>query len=105
MTVSNTNDEKFSDDVLKSSKPVLVDFWAEWCGPCKAIAPSLDEISKEMDNKLKVIKLNIDENPNISQEYNIRSIPALMIFKNSPIKYKEPVTNNGLFGGIFNIAF
>ena len=86
MTVSNTNDQKFNDDVLKSSKPVLVDFWAEWCGPCKAIAPSLDEISKEMDNKLKVIKLNIDENPNISQEYNIRSIPALMIFKDGKLQ-------------------
>ena len=72
MTVLSTNDEKFNDDVLKSSKPVLVDFWAEWCGPCKAIAPSLDEISEEMANKLRVIKLNIDENPNISQEYNIR---------------------------------
>ena len=81
MTVLSTNDEKFNDDVLKSSKPVLVDFWAEWCGPCKAIAPSLDEISEEMVNKLRVIKLNIDENPNISQEYNIRSIPALMILK------------------------
>ena len=90
MTVLSTNDEKFNDDVLKSSKPVLVDFWAEWCGPCKAIAPSLDEISEEMVNKLRVIKLNIDENPNISQEYNIRSIPALMIFKkmgNSNLKF------------------
>ena len=85
MSVLNTTDDKFSNDVLGSSKPVLVDFWAEWCGPCKAIAPSLDQISKEMEKKITVVKLNIDENPNISQQYNIRSIPALMIFKDGKL--------------------
>ncbi len=86
MTTLNTTDDKFKSDVLDSSKPVLVDFWAEWCGPCKAIAPSLDEISEEMSEKLKVVKLNIDENPNISQMYNIRSIPALMLFKDGELQ-------------------
>ena len=82
MPVLNTTDKNFKNDVLDSSKPVLVDFWAEWCGPCKAIAPSLEEISNEMANKLKVVKINVDENPTTSQAYSIRSIPALMIFKN-----------------------
>ena len=75
------NDSIFEEKVLKSDKPVLVDFWAEWCGPCKSIAPSLEEISNEMNDKLLVAKINIDENPKIAQEYNIRSIPALMLFK------------------------
>ena len=82
MATSKTTDSDFSTDVLQSDKPVLVDFWAEWCGPCKAIAPSLEEISNEMANKLKVVKINVDENPTTSQAYSIRSIPALMIFKN-----------------------
>ena len=82
MATNKTNDENFKNDVLESKEPVLVDFWAEWCGPCKAIAPSLEEISNEMANKLKVVKINVDDNPTISQAYSIRSIPALMIFKN-----------------------
>ncbi len=86
MAVLNTTDNNFKNDVLDSSKPVLVDFWAEWCGPCKAIAPALDEISVEMSDNLKVAKINIDENPNIAQEFNIRSIPALMIFKNGKLE-------------------
>ena len=81
MTVLNTTDNNFKNDVLESSKPVLVDFWAEWCGPCKSIAPALEEISNEMSQNITIAKNNIDENPNIAQEYNIRSIPALMIFK------------------------
>tara|TARA_E500000331_G_C17031165_1_gene615198 strand:+ start:329 stop:649 length:321 start_codon:yes stop_codon:yes gene_type:complete len=81
MTVLNTTDNNFKNDVLESSKPVLVDFWAEWCGPCKSIAPALEEISNEMSQNITIAKINIDENPNIAQEYNIRSIPALMIFK------------------------
>ena len=81
MATSKTNDEDFKADVLESDKFVLVDFWAEWCGPCKAIAPSLEEISEEMKDKLKVVKVNVDENPTVSQSYSIRSIPALMIFK------------------------
>jgi|TARA_B110000914_G_C15343242_1_gene390291 thioredoxin 1 len=82
MATSKTNDQDFKADVLESDKFVLVDFWAEWCGPCKAIAPSLEEISEEMKDKLKVVKVNVDENPTVSQSYSIRSIPALMIFKN-----------------------
>ena len=82
MATNKTNDQNFKNDVLESKEPVLVDFWAEWCGPCKAIAPSLEEISNEMANKLKVVKINVDENPATSQAYSIRSIPALMIFKN-----------------------
>ena len=88
MATSKTNDKDFKSDVLESDKFVLVDFWAEWCGPCKAIAPSLEEISEEMKDKLKVVKVNIDENPTVSQSYSIRSIPALMIFKNG-VKVSE----------------
>jgi thioredoxin 1 len=88
MATSKTNDLDFKSDVLDSDKCVLVDFWAEWCGPCKAIAPSLEEISEEMKDKLKVVKVNVDENPTVSQNYSIRSIPALMIFKNG-IKVSE----------------
>ena len=82
MATKKVTDESFELEVIKSQKPTIVDFWAEWCGPCKAIAPSLEELSKEMSNKLKVVKINVDENPSISQAYSIRSIPALMIFKN-----------------------
>ena len=82
MATLKVTDEIFEEQVLKNEKPVLVDFWAEWCGPCKAIAPSLEELSEEMSNKLKVVKINVDENPSTSQAYSIRSIPALMIFKN-----------------------
>ena len=81
MATIKTNDQNFKTDVLDSKQPVLVDFWAEWCGPCKAIAPSLEELSDKMANKLKIVKINVDENPSISQTYSIRSIPALMIFK------------------------
>ena len=86
MATSKTTDSNFSEDVLRSEKPVLVDFWAEWCGPCKAIAPALDEISNEMSDNITVAKINIDENPNTAQEFNIRSIPALMIFKNGKLE-------------------
>jgi len=82
MATSKTNDQDFKADVLESDKFVLVDFWAEWCSPCKAIAPLLEEISEEMKDKLKVVKVNVDENQTVSQSYSIRSIPALMIFKN-----------------------
>ena len=82
MATLKITDENFDTEVLKSSKPIVVDFWAEWCGPCKAIAPFLEELSEEMSNKLKIVKINVDENPSTSQAYSIRSIPALMIFKN-----------------------
>ena len=81
MPTNKTNDQNFKTDVLDAKQPVLVDFWAEWCGPCTAIAPSLEELSEEMASKLKIVQINVDENPSISQTYSIRSIPALMIFK------------------------
>lgn len=71
----------FQSDVLDSDVPVVVDFWAEWCGPCKMIAPSLEEISEEMAGKVKITKLNIDENPELAAQFGVRSIPTLMIFK------------------------
>lgn len=78
-------DANFETDVLKSDKPVLVDFWAEWCGPCKQIAPSLEEISQEMAEKVTVTKLNVDDNPQISAQYNIRSIPTMLLFKGGEV--------------------
>ena len=80
MTVKAT-DTSFEQEVLKSDTPVLVDFWAEWCGPCRMIGPSLEDIAKEMDGKLKVVKVNIDENPTTPSRYNVRSIPTLLLFK------------------------
>lgn len=74
-------DASFEQDVLKSGVPVLVDFWAPWCGPCRMVAPIVDEIAEEFKGKLKVYKLNTDENPNVASQYAIRSIPTLMIFK------------------------
>jgi len=71
----------FDDQVIGAAEPVLVDFWAEWCGPCRMIAPALDEISREMVGKVTVAKLNIDENPDIAVKYGVRSIPTLMIFR------------------------
>jgi thioredoxin 1 len=74
-------DASFEQDVLKSDVPVLVDFWAPWCGPCRMVAPIVDEIAKEYEGKIRVYKLNTDENPNVASQYGIRSIPTLMIFK------------------------
>lgn len=79
-------DASFENDVLKADRPVLVDYWAEWCGPCKMIAPILDEISSEYDGKIKVAKLNIDENPNTPPKYGIRGIPTLMLFKGGNVE-------------------
>ncbi len=79
-------DETFDEDVLRSSRPVLVDFWAEWCGPCKMIAPVLEDAAEEYLDKLKVAKLNIDENPKTPPKYGIRGIPTLMLFKNGNVE-------------------
>ncbi|AAL02540.1 MULTISPECIES: thioredoxin [spotted fever group] len=83
---NNVMDSSFKKEVLESDLPVLVDFWAEWCGPCKMLTPIIDEISKELQGKVKVLKMNIDENPNTPSEYGIRSIPTIMLFKNGEQK-------------------
>ena len=80
--ISHVTDATFDPEVLKSETPVLVDYWAEWCGPCKSIAPILDEVAKEYDGKLKIAKLNVDDNVEVPKKYNIRGIPTLMLFKN-----------------------
>ena len=80
--IVHTTDDGFENDVLKADVPVLVDYWAEWCGPCKMIAPVLDQIADEYEGKLKIVKLNIDENPQTPPKFGIRGIPTLMMFKN-----------------------
>ena len=75
------SDANFGEEVLNSKEPVLVDFWAEWCGPCRAIAPVLDELSSELDGKVKIVKLNVDENPSTMTKYGVRSIPTMILFK------------------------
>ena len=81
MATKNVTDENFETEVLKADKPTLVDFWAEWCGPCKQIGPVLEEISNEMSNDIIIAKHNIDENPNQPTKYGVRGIPTLMFFK------------------------
>jgi thioredoxin 1 len=81
MASVNVSDADFENEVLKSDEPVMVDFWAEWCGPCKALSPIVDEVANEVSGKMKVVKVNIDENPNAPTKYGVRGIPTLMVFK------------------------
>ena len=83
--ITHTSDASFNADVLEASMPVLVDYWAEWCGPCKMIAPILDEVSKDYDGKLRVAKMNVDENRDVPAKYGIRGIPTLMLFKDGQL--------------------
>ena len=84
--IQHVTDDSFESEVLKSEVPVLVDYWAEWCGPCKAIAPLLDDIAREYSGKIKVAKVNVDENQQTPQKYGIRGIPTLMLFKGGNIE-------------------
>ena len=86
MATVNVTDENFDVEVLKTDKPILVDFWAEWCGPCKQVAPILEEISNEMIGKVVVAKHNIDQEPNMPTRYGVRGIPTMLIFKDGELK-------------------
>jgi len=87
MATEKVTDTSFDADVLGSSEPVVVDFWAEWCGPCRMIAPALEEIATDLDGQVKIAKLNVDENPEMAARYGVRSIPTLIMFKNG-----EPIS-------------
>ena len=84
--IQHVNEYTFEPDVLKSDVPVLVDYWAEWCGPCKALAPLLEELAKDYGGKLKIAKVNVDENQQLARKYNIKAIPTLMLFKDGNVQ-------------------
>ena len=86
MATLPVTDSNFSTEVLKASTPVLVDFWAEWCGPCRAVGPVLEQLSTEFDGQVKIAKVNIEESPEIANQYRIRSIPTLMLFKGGEVQ-------------------
>jgi len=89
MGVAKVSDADFEAQVLKATEPVVVDFWAEWCGPCKMIAPALEEIAGSLNGKVKIVKLNVDESPATAQKYGIMSIPTLMMFKNGELASRQ----------------
>lgn len=87
--IATLSDATFAEELGASDSPVLVDFWAEWCGPCKMIAPLLDEAADEYEGKLSIVKLNVDENPNVAQKFGIRSIPTLILFKDGAVQAQK----------------
>jgi thioredoxin 1 len=89
MSVGKVSDTTFESEVIKATGPVVVDFWAEWCGPCKMIAPALEEIATSLGDKVKILKLNVDENPQTAAKYGIQSIPTLMLFKDGAMASKQ----------------
>jgi thioredoxin 1 len=91
--IVHTSDSKFEADVLKSPKPVLIDFWAEWCGPCKAIAPTLEAVAKDYLGRAKVVKINVDQNIAVPSRYNIKGIPTLLLFRDGAVRDQSVGTN------------